>query len=117
MGNIHVKGPVDQELLLKDFSIWRAEPFVHFGKGHSCDIILNLVQWFRRCGIKKRLKHDRRHMTKTHHNSSPIRNNLLFGYKTNTSMCTQHQSGHQHHHCKLRAHGSLTVISLGRCTS
>ena len=50
-----------------------AKPFMQFCKGHygehSCEIILNLDQWFR-CRLKKKFAQDGRH-TKTDHNSSP----------------------------------------------
>ena len=41
-----------------------AEPFMQFGKGHygehSCEIIFNLDQWFRRRCLRKTFTDDRR---------------------------------------------------------
>ena len=53
--------PVVQEMSFEDISYLElflgvAKPFGHFGRGHHeehfFEIILNLNQWFRRCGLK-----------------------------------------------------------------
>ena len=76
----------------------------NFGRGHygepSCEVILNLDQWFRRrCHLKKRLWTDAR-QTKTDHNSSPepkakienysvLKNNFSGRWKVNQGYFTR----------------------------
>ena len=75
---------VQVKMSFKRFLIWSScGPPAHlcnFERGHhgehSCEVIWNLDQWFRRrCRLRKRLRTDRRR-TKTDHNSSP----WAFGY-------------------------------------
>ena len=64
------------DLLFSRAAPEQIEPLCNFGRGHygehSCEIILNLDQWFRRrCHLKKSLQMDNAGWTKTDHNSSP----------------------------------------------
>ena len=64
----------------------RVEPFMQFDRGHygkhSCEIILNLIQWFRRCRLKKKFKDDggnhNTSWTQTNNISSDELKNVLF---------------------------------------
>ena len=72
-------GPVVQMFTISHLELWQPLSLAewnhlcnfdreYYGE-HSCEIILNLDLWFRRCHLKQKFTDGRR--TKTNHNSSP----------------------------------------------